>query len=371
MINKSEISRKLRCLGMCILLMCTMLMMGGCLSNEQKEELKKIEVQAEINAKNYINEKYGFDVEVVNVEGVVNYDGINPNGDITGYANITLKYDGKEFIVYISGEEETSKGTDNYQSDSIYVDMIEEVKSAANINADDIVVEILYGGKSSENIMVNTYYNGENLDVVKQEIESKIDYKIFTLNADLKNYDAEIIKTNLVEFSEILMINCEDTENFENVKKANITKFSMDVDEYVIYIDDYLNIDRRTIEYMNIEKVSYDGFTICMKNGTYCEVTASECNPQDWIGRGFAKEPKQVFGAYSIGSDAEKIYIYVDIDALDIAYSDNVTIATSYVGEEKVCYDNGILTEVIDDKYLTNSEKYKGNLMFTVFKSLD
>ena len=369
--NKSEISRKLSCLGIFILLMCTMLIMGGCMTEEQKEELKKIEAQAEINAKNYIKEKYGFDAEVVKVEGVVNYDGITPYGIVTGYANITLKYEGKEFLSYISGEEETSIGIDNYQSDSIYADMIKEAKTIANIKADDIFLEILFGGKSSENIMVTTYYNGENLDVIKEEIQGRVDYKIITLNADLKNYDAEIIKTNLTEYSEILMINCENTKDFENVKKANIVSFLMDIDEYVIYIDDYLNIDRSAIEYMDIEKVLYDDFTICMRNGTFCEVTADKCNPKDWVGRGFAKEPKQVFEAYSIDSDAEKIYFYVNIDALDVDYSDNVTIASSYVGEERVYYDNGVLTEVIDDKYLTKSETYRGNLLFTVFKRVD
>lgn len=363
---KIEINKRLIKIVICILMICTVLTISGCMPDKEKEKFERVETQAVSNAKNYIKEKYGFDAEVVTVDGEINANGSLFYATSTGYANVTLKYDGKEFNVHILGEEETTKGRDNYQAEIIYADMKNKINPLVDIDAEDMCIDIYYGGETNKNIMTSIYYNGENLDEIVQDLDVSIRYKISTLNADLENCDTESIKTNLGEFKEILILNCDNSEDFQQVKDAEIIQFSRDLKKYVICVDDYVMINESSTEYIDIEKTTYDGFIVCRDNGSYCEVTADSCDPKEWIGNGYHEEPKQVFGAYSIDTDADKIYLYIDVNELDTEDYDEATIALSYVKNGDRHYGNGILTEVIDNKYLTICRNYESDLLFTV-----
>ena len=237
-----------------VLAMCALLCAGGCMSEEDKEELAKIEAQAKTNAVNYVSEKYGFEADVVNVKGETGADTV-PVPRPTGYATVTFEYDDKEFNVYITGEEESSEGKDDYQSELIREDVKSNAMSALNIEAEDIYLDAMYNyaSWSKEDIMTSTYYNGENMAQVLEEISCKFNYVVVTLNADLKNLDTGNMHTEFSECSEILILNCADEADFESLKEADIEDLCENVDEYTKYMDDYVHITSSKSEYTNVE----------------------------------------------------------------------------------------------------------------------
>ena len=239
----------LRNLEKCVLMLCTILLLGGCATAEQKEAYKKIEAQAKTNAVNYISDKYDIETEVVKVVAErVGGDAI-PSNDPTGFATVTLKSDEKEFAVYITGEEASDSGKDNYQKELICKELAKEAEQICGFEAEEIYYEVV---TVDCQLMINSYYNGENLDEIIDEISEQVSYKIVTLGADLNSYVVEDLRDKLLICDQIYIINCDNKENFEQVKGMEIRYFVEDVDDYVPYIEDYLHINENEIKYVDL-----------------------------------------------------------------------------------------------------------------------
>ena len=365
-LKEIKTDKRIRYLIICILAICTTLLLSSCMTQEQKAEFERIEAQAEINSVKYISEKYNFEAKVLNTEAETVESSLFPSHDPTGYVTVTLMYEDKKFNVYINGDEESSEGKDNYQEELIREAIEQEAKSVLNIEAEAVCYEAVY----NRPLMTSVYYDGDNLDEVLDDIDYTVDYKISTLNADLEKYTTEDMRMKLHECGEILIVNCADKSDFERIKEAKLSSFLMDKNEYVIYMKDYIWFQVNKTEYVAIEKKTYDGFTICWYNGSYCTVTESFCDSSEWVGHGFIEPPTQIFGAYEVESDAERVFFYVDIDKLNTNTYDNVGIATTSVIKGNTHYDNGNTSEYINDKYITKDiwMSDRTDVVFTVFQ---
>ena len=181
------------------LIFCTIPFTTGCTEREEKAS-KKIEEQAIENAQNYISKKYGFDAEIISSKAEPNVGTMfSWDSTVTGYAKVDLKYDNKEFFVYISGENESTDGKDNYQQALIEEAIEQKFISLANINAKEVYCNIIYdyhiSGYDIYNdsaLLTGVYYNGNNIDEILNDINQDarfyIDYYLFTLNSDSKSH---------------------------------------------------------------------------------------------------------------------------------------------------------------------------------------
>ena len=239
----------LRNIEKCVIMLCTILLLGGCATAEQKEEYKKIEAQAKTNAINYIRDKYDIEAEVVKaVAEKVGGDAI-PSNDPTGFATVTLKSDDKEFDVYITGEEKSDAGKDNFQKELICEELAKEAEQICDFEAEEIYYETI---TVNCQLMINSYYDGENLDEIIDEISEQVSYKIVTLSADLNSYEVEDLRDELLICNQIYILNCDNEESFEQVKGMEIRYFVEDVDDYAPYIEDYLHINENEIKYVDL-----------------------------------------------------------------------------------------------------------------------
>ncbi len=364
-----EVLKKVMYMGS--LIMCMLLFVSGCATKEQMQKLAKIEEQAKNNAIEYIQEKYGFKAKVVAVEGHTGYDSIVPNHEPTGSATVTLKYEGKEFYVDITGEEVSTEGIDNYQSDEILKDIYKRAMSALNLEVDNVYIEVTCDSVDNR-VMTGVYYNGENMDEILTDWSGCVDYKVVAKNADLQAIDIERLKEEIGEFSDMLIINCDNDKDYDIMKAEKLSYFNMGVEDYAMYMDDYIYITRRDTEYVDLEMIEFDGFTIGMFNGTYCNVEKTIIDSKEWKGHGLSNG-KQIFDAYSVESDAEKLYFYVNTDELDTKNYDHARIVTRYYKDGNLRYDGGVGTNCINSTYLTEYMWSNDctDIVFSVFEDID
>ena len=127
------------------------------LNKEEEQYVSKLENQASKNAINYINDKYGFEANLLSakVERIDSGPIIDPSPEPTGKVFVELEYDNKKFEVYISGESETNDGYDNYQYNQIVTDVLKLIETKVNIKPRD---NSIYFGINKGNGLIKEKY---------------------------------------------------------------------------------------------------------------------------------------------------------------------------------------------------------------------
>ena len=86
-----------------LIVLLAMFLLTGCYSSEESKLAKQYREQGRINALNYVNEKYGFDVKVKSVKeekicsSVWGCMDSSPSGNVI----VKLNANGKDFSVYV------------------------------------------------------------------------------------------------------------------------------------------------------------------------------------------------------------------------------------------------------------------------------
>ncbi len=334
------------------IILCTLFtitIMSGCATDEQIAELEAVEEQAKINAADYVEEKYGFKPMIFEVEGETGDDTLFPNYEPTGYAYVTCMYHGIDFQVYITGEEASTEGIDNYQKDVI----LEAVQKAAAdtfvFDTDNIYIDVERRGLD----MVGAYYDGTNLLEILNSPKYSWNYTVFVTDVDLPNIDTTSILDNLGQNAKIEIINCYNAEDLSTVKTQYLADDAGEIGHYGIYVKDYLTFSQNSNEYMDFKVVEHDALTVVMIEGTYCDIAETSVDPMEWKGYGYTN-PKQIFGAYAIETDAKRIFIFVNTDTIDTNDPFSATMALKYKKDGEQCYYNGTLIEHIEPCYLSH-----------------
>lgn len=347
-----------------IIMACALFSLGGCATAEQKEAYKKIEAQAKTNAINYISNKYDMETQVVDVVVEKVESSTLPSNEPTGFATVTLKNDDKEFQVYINGEKELAEGRDNYQAELICEQMAEDAKQISGLEAEEIFYDVV--NEKSE-MLVETYYNGKNLDDVVEEIEGKVDYKIVTLGANLQDYDGIALKEQLKKCNELYILNCTKERDFNIIKEMESGDFFLWEKNYVLYVKDYIHASSSKSHYITVEKQEYDGFIVCVTDGSYCDVNSKSCDVKEWE-EDFHNEPKQVFDSYSVETDGNKLFIYVDKDKIKADNYEEAISVITYMDSKKRHFEKEWGKTLLNEQYVVNGiiVDNKTDILFTV-----
>ncbi|MCQ2532134.1 MAG: hypothetical protein MJ093_05450 [Saccharofermentans sp.] len=138
---------------------------------------------AKTNAINYVKEKYGFKAKVEDVEPVI-IDGIFPSKGNT--AKVSMSYKGDDFLVYVSHQEESSHGKDNYQWPEFTEIIQDEVYDQIDCDDAEIYVSLAL---ADENVMdIDDYYDScrTEINVLTSDIS----------NTSIENFDASFLGDN-------------------------------------------------------------------------------------------------------------------------------------------------------------------------------
>ncbi len=330
----------------------------GCTySYDELREMKIHEKQGKANALNYIKEKYGFDAKVVEVDCdkvasfVFDFTPIS-----TGEVFVTMEHEGKNFYVFISGEEETTDGTDNYQYEEISAALQQKLYDITGLQIEELRLRYgkLHSMKNNRNGLINTYFNGENLSEVMEE--SYTDVVVSYINQDIAMIDS----TKVIEqtgISSYLFVDYDSKEHYDTIANPwyNIAGSPIEngIGENMLYINGYLNATGIDDTYRECKKTIIDDIILITEypeEEVFIEKTRGMCDASNWNGRGLMNA-RQIFDSYALETNSKQVEIYIPVDKLATEDLEQVEIAEQY-------YYNGSMKWHVASSGFTDDGKY-------------
>lgn len=331
--------------------------MTGCYSKEEKELAKAYRKQGEINALNYVKEKYNINAKVKSVIEESNCDSVwqcldsSPNGDVT----VKLNANNKDFYVYVTGKYKSNEAIDDYQFKEIEDGFINFFKNNIALNLYDYKLEFNTKG-------INEYYNNKNLDDMISYI-STIELYYIGEN-DLDKLNVNKLQEKFKNHSGYInLINFETRENCKAYKKAEIKNVGIPSDNMKnIYKSSMLTLHQgeKTIsKYDNITNYNDEVYVYPFQDNTKYEISLTNLGDLNYYNELYPelsdKKISQVTKAYSILSSKSYLYIYFPIEKINAKKTDNIFFAS-------VCNVNGNKKYDIENYYGVNSTIKMGSV---------
>lgn len=291
-------------------------LLTACDSKEQKKKNEENVARAKVNAVNYVQEKYGFRGEIISAV-------LERNGGMFGSVPLTtvgveMKYQGREFLVYIDGETENTHGYDNYQ----YQEMEAALKEEINDSIRGVRRLHISGGKG-QNIgkylkekyekcdnLYHTLFNGQNFaevlgeengrcrvvaDYVQTDFEAIADWKFVSKYLDCK-------------YTEFCFISYRSEEALNKCGDQLYPGY-----QFGIYMEAACTLKGTEKKLEHFKLGQFGDFYYCIEEGTPNEVEFYEVTPDDvsnWNEKG-TSTLKIISKAYGIRSDGSlKVNIF-------------------------------------------------------------
>ncbi len=366
--NKKQMYRK-NCV-LIGLLMLAVFVFAGCYSFEEKALEKDYKKQAEVNAVNYIKEKYGFEATVKSVQ-VPRLGEFDPFPGSAVF--VAMEWADDEFVVRIAGDEETSEGFDNYQQEEILSALKDEVDALTGIDAEDAFA--VYGdymeyevGKKSWNGLVAPYFTGENLNEVLTGGYVKPDVTIIYINQEIAGIDVDKIKEQ-TGINQLLFVDYDSKEHYEDVVRSakgyNGTALRpiWDTKQNLPFINEYLTVEYKEVAYVSCEKKVVDGILFIT------ELPGETVTVEKLSGftDGFTKKNAEfVFDVYALETESDIVHVFVPTEAL--SETGKKTPGLVAVKGTKEIHVSSDLT--VDGKYVGGTlytRDYEGPIEFSVY----
>ena len=321
------------------------LLFTGCATKEQRAALKAVEEQATSNALEYIENKYGFEVSVVSAKAHKELGGLFPTHDPTGYATVTVKYNKVKFHVYITGEQVSTDGVDDYQKDIILEDFENVVKVALeDYGSDEMYIDFYCGIREHADKYTQIYYDGSNLWEALEDMGGTWGCRIFTKGLDMQSIDIETIFEELVPVSHLFIVNGYDLKEYEYLKEINFDYDLYDIKEYACYIDEYYYYSAYDNEYCDLDRVKEGSLYVVMPEGSDCEISSGMIIvPMD---------KKKISKAYTLETDAETIYVYIVESGLNSSNYSGMDILYNHTRDGEKISSGMALTRNVNSQHI-------------------
>ena len=223
--------------------------------NENKAQL----AMATENAVRYINEKYGFEPEIMDDLDNKFFTRYNSYSDDSMI--FRMKTNDREFYVRANKLEESSDCADDYQREEINLAIADEIsKTIPNGSVIDIWVGVPDNGALVWRSHFNKYYNGENIDEVLENARGTIEMVFadadFSENGILDKLEEWNIKYKFTSFD-----TQERVREFAVKREDNEKAYEI----YAPYITDYIESpsDDGSKSGISYDLKSYDDFKYC------------------------------------------------------------------------------------------------------------
>lgn len=355
---------------------------------EERTKIPAYKKQATENAIEYIENKYGFTPKIkrAKCEEVIKYS-IAPRlwYPLTGYVDIVANDGNRSFNIYISGKEVTEIGFDNYQYNEIKNDVEDILNNTLKTQS---ISYILSYGKfmdlgstslSSGNGLITEFYDKTNLSTITKNYDFYIVLEYIDMSFDnLYNFNSDNPPQKFIselDSSNILLLSYRSSEAYETAKNyayiRNIVWSSENyiLDDFRLLIKEYVKISDNKTEYNKFILNQIDDFYYILDNGTYANFTKTNINDATDFGVLYATDVKQIYNAYSLETDAEKIFLYIPINKLKIS-SDEISWGVQYN------YENSEKHRLISDDIINESYLYarlsdswlEDNIIITIYE---
>ncbi len=222
----------------------------------------KIHKTAELNAKEYIENKYHIKAEVLD-----NHTEIQcaPFCNTTAMSTLKMKYGKKIFYVNINNDKRTIDGYDNYQFDLIRKKIINLLNKETNLKPYKYTIRYGKYIRSDNNIngMINLYYDKTNIEELINEYHIRINSN-YIGNADFNKINLNNICNIYGNNATIHLINYKTIKDYEKVigsEKNRLENIIVGYENFVNfapYIEKVFVIDGKTImknDYSKIFKI--------------------------------------------------------------------------------------------------------------------
>lgn len=308
-----------------LIVITALFVITGCgISEEEKQKRKRYIEQAETNAINYIEDKYGFTPEKVSAE--CRFDNMPFSNSCLDELFVSFSYNNKSGIVLISGKNESNKGLDNYQYEEIVDDILHVFEEKIGAKPYKYIVEVGSNGKN----LLEEYYIKGNLE----KFLSKKNCKILLEYIDMKDFDNKINKENFDIFKNLTLINYSSIENYKAATSHNLNA-NDHIKENIIYIDGAFDKTFEKVNYykFNVEKL--DDMYFVLNENEKIDINRSSIDDIDnWNGRGASSGAKQISSAYSINTNADSVVVYIPINQYKKYSAKQLSIAIQCQGKD-------------------------------------
>ena len=244
--------------------------------NKDAREVRKI---AELNAKDYIKNKYNIEARILNTENKMNCSPY-PLCSSSGMSIIKMKYHKKIFYVYITNSERNIYGYDNYQYNKIQKKLIQLLNKETKFKPYNYSVE--YGKyvntKDKINGLIDIYYDKTNIEEIIKYYRIKINSN-YIRNENLEKINLDNLHNIYNNNADIHLVKFKTIKDYKKV--INSEKYDHLSDEelydFAPYIEKEIILDGKLTEkndYSKIKKID-DMYFMLLTNSGY----------QDYSGR--------------------------------------------------------------------------------------
>lgn len=334
-----------------IIISVGIMVVSGCgYSMGEKSEMRSYEKQGKKNAIAYIEEKYGFTPEVISVKTekshIVNPGLLFPEFDFspsaTGNVYVQMEYEGRAFAVFISGEEKTSQGCDNYQMPEILKGIGAKLQECTSGTILD--VDFAYGHRKTiwesakENGFVQGYYDGTNLEEVFGNY--KVEMVVHLVDGDIDSVSAERFQGHFGENTDIYLIEYVSEEAFraiDNPSENIYTGYSYgDIERFAMQLKSITEVDDNIIFTTEYNLKSDEELYYMLENGRYCNFEETTIDTSGWS-NGYRH---QVGKTYKVDTDAEYMDLWIPFTNAPGANPNDLVIGFRFYDEysQDFCY---------------------------------
>lgn len=333
----------------------------GCLSkgeNSQKSQYEKLAIPV---AKTFVDEKYNMDAEVIDSNADV-YRATSSKS-LTGKVHVTLEYNGKRFEVITDGGNNPKAISDNYQSDKIIKDYIQQVSNFFEKEPYKYIIDTQYN---------YDYYDGNNLSSFYPEA-----YRIFYIgdidfsNSDFENSKLFALPTNYGKYGMIL--NYKSEKDFTNSfsDKGQDSFFGDDaVLKNSIYLKEAISISD-DVKYFDFSKLSQDdalAFTYdnevipyTMEDYKYLDFDTSPKNSSNE-----SCKDKEILNGYKLLNVHDNVNLFIKLDKIPnyntyLDESKDVNIYSFCQKNNEIVWDNYSKIKVVGNYLYGKIHHNQGN----------
>ena len=303
---------------------------------EREQNTQQWTAQACQNAQAYIQEKYGFQAEILSTEQ--DWDPGMFGRQMRSNILVRMQYQDKSFDVGIDGRNPNTDGADSYQTEEILNFIRSKCEDALpgvyniELSRGEFTFEML-----KSQILFSTYFNGKNAPELLEKSRIFVRY----IQKDLSKLDLSVIKNSpdFRRFHNIMFISFRSEEALQECTLQTLYHAS-DYGGYAVWFDYIYEFFNNEENYYHYEIGQYQNIYYYVPDGTPEDVVISETEPDDISNWNVHHRAEFASKAWKIETKKEtNIYVFIPkseisgSEGIRDAVRENDSFSHSYIGD--------------------------------------
>lgn len=266
-------------------------------------DIERWEYTAQHNAIEYTRQKYGFSAQVLGAKADYSGGGLGVRSISMVY--VAMEQEGRQFTVYIDGEEmytdgEQLTGWDTYQSKEIRAALLTDLLShGLYVCKLELNAYTVTENHNEPDTLFSTYYTGDNLfDITREMLNG---FSAFCINTDVFDTSAFDYVQDYFTESALFTVNIHNCRSFEHLSDNPLYCAE------TLMLKRYGNDQITAAITQNVLQEDSSGILLCatMKSNSVMQprMTITPVDTPDmeqFVGHGFSKNAEAVSSAYKL-----------------------------------------------------------------------